>query len=116
MPLYFADGRDGACRIIEAERMGVGYVGTPDDHCWQTLEVPLPAGCRVLIPTDGITDQVGGPNGLSLGRKRLMEWFKGACPRPAEGVGKELLAFLQSWQGDQVRRDDATFLVFTPDS
>jgi len=114
MPMLIVNADPEESRIIEAERMGVGYVGTPDDHLWQDQEVALPCGSRVVIPTDGITDQVGGPNGLSLGRRRLMEWLGGASSLSAEAIGQRFLDHLGAWQGEQVRRDDATFLVFTP--
>jgi len=114
MPMFIVNADPEESRIIEAERMGVGYVGTPDDHLWQDQEVALPCGSRVVIPTDGITDQVGGPNGLSLGRRRLMEWLGGASSLSAEAIGQRFLDHLGAWQGEQVRRDDATFLVFTP--
>lgn len=115
MPMILVNSLPGECRIIDAERLGVGYVGTPDDHRWLDQEVPLPSGSRVVIPTDGITDQVGGPSGLSLGRKRLMEWLAGRGGQSAEALGQGFLAHLDEWQGEQARRDDATLLVFTPE-
>ncbi|WP_306600440.1 SpoIIE family protein phosphatase [Geothrix sp. 21YS21S-2] len=114
MPMFLVNEDPEESRIIEAERMGVGYVGTPDDHLWLEQDVSLPCGSRVVIPTDGITDQVGGPNGLSLGRRRLMEWLIGTRTLSAEAIGQRFLDLLGAWQGEQVRRDDATFLVFTP--
>jgi serine phosphatase RsbU (regulator of sigma subunit) len=114
MPLIVMDAAAGASLVLEAERMGVGYVRTPDEYRWESQRVALPATCRVMIPTDGITDQVGGPRGISMGRKRMVEWLDGASGQSAAAIGRDFLAHFQEWQGDQVRRDDATFLVFTP--
>ena len=110
MPLIIAGAEQ---RVLEPERMGIGYVATPDDYRWQAQEVTLAAGSKVMITTDGITDQIGGPNGVSLGRKRLLEWLLAQEARTAEETGRGFLAFLQEWQGEEVRRDDATFLMFT---
>ena len=114
LPLLVVDVSGGRVDAVDGDRTGIGYVGTPDDHLWQSRSLPLPAACRVLVATDGVTDQVGGPRNLSLGRRRTMAWLAGVCQQPAAAIGRDFLAHFLTWQGEQQRRDDVTFLVFTP--
>jgi hypothetical protein len=45
----------------------------------------------------------------------VVEWkLKGTGQQSAAAIGQELRAHFRDWQGEQARRDDATFLVFTP--
>lgn len=116
LPLIITDVATGESRLVEGERMGIGYVRTPDAFVWASETVALPEDSRVMVPTDGITDQIGGPKRISMGRKRLVEWLNSVCAQSAASIGKEFLTHFEAWQGSQVRRDDATFLLFTPGS
>ncbi len=98
--------------VIEGQRQGVGYVDSAPDYAWQNQTVALPSGSLVFITTDGLTDQVGGPRAIALGKRRLRELLlQHRAASPAE-INGAVLEGLRAWQGDHNRRDDVTFLSF----
>ncbi|CAM3681138.1 SpoIIE family protein phosphatase [Paracidovorax anthurii] len=112
LSLYVLRPGADAVEVVEGQRKGVGYVDSEPDYAWQNQCLELPAGSLVFITTDGLTDQVGGPRAIALGKRRLRELL--LCHRdgsPAE-INRAVLACLQEWQGEHGRRDDVTFLSF----
>jgi len=99
--------------IIEGDKAGVGYASTPDDTEWPLHRLPLGRARRALIVTDGVIDQLGGPKGLALGKKRLAAYFAEQSGHPAVEMGERLTRFVRDWQGSQARRDDVTAFCFT---
>ncbi len=63
-------------------------------------------------PTDGLIDQVGGPRGITFGKKRVRELLLEQAGRTPAEINSALLAALQTWQGEHHRRDDLTFFCF----
>jgi len=100
-------------RLIEGDKAGVGYSETPDNFCWTNHIVEASHGTRALIPTDGVIDQIGGPKGLALGKKRLMKFLVDNASRPSSEIGRSLRTFITEWQGEESRRDDVTAFAFT---
>ncbi|CAB5717488.1 Stage II sporulation protein E (SpoIIE) [Delftia tsuruhatensis] len=97
---------------VDGQRKGVGYVDSELDFAWHNAELELPAGTLVFTTTDGLIDQVGGPRGITFGKKRVRELLLGhAGCTPAE-INRALLAALHTWQGEHHRRDDLTFFCF----
>lgn len=113
LSLMVAPGNGGEPVTLDGERMGIGYVDTPDQATWSTQRIEVPAQSRILLFTDGVTDQLGGPKGIALGRKRLGAWFEQVTPRSSREIGDAFLSFFADWQGEQARRDDVTLLAFT---
>ncbi|NDG41390.1 MAG: hypothetical protein EBY28_18925 [Betaproteobacteria bacterium] len=69
------------------------------------------AGDRLLFVTDGVTDQIGGPqNPRAYGYKRMQEVFSNSVASSAAEVVQALMHSVGEWQGAQVRRDDVTIL------
>jgi serine phosphatase RsbU (regulator of sigma subunit) len=60
--------------------------------------------------TDGLTDQIGGPQGRKLGPKRLREFFLSIALMPLSEQLLALQAFLRDWQGEYPQTDDMTCL------
>ncbi|KFJ09628.1 CBS domain protein [Delftia acidovorans] len=101
-----------AVEVLDGQRKGVGYVDSEFDFAWNNIDLELPAGTLVFITTDGLIDQVGGPRGITFGKKRVRELLlEQAGHTPAE-INRALLAALQAWQGEHHRRDDLTFFCF----
>jgi len=113
LSMLVAQGGSAQLQCLDGERAGIGYVDTPDGASWSTRELVLEPRSRLLIFTDGVTDQLGGPKGIALGRKRLGEWFSTVASRPSREIGAAFVPFFGEWQGSQARRDDVTLLAFT---
>jgi len=115
LSLFLIPGGSGELQCLEGERAGIGYVDTPDGATWQTCQLAMDPGSRVLCFTDGVTDQLGGPKNIALGRKRLGEWFSRMASCPAREIADDFQSFFSDWQGRQTRRDDLSLFVFTPE-
>ncbi len=101
-----------AVETTDGQRKGVGYVDSGMDYAWQNQVLHLPAGSLVFIATDGLTDQVGGPRAIALGKRRVRELLLGHRDARPEDVNRAVREALHQWQGEHGRRDDVTFLSF----
>jgi serine phosphatase RsbU (regulator of sigma subunit) len=82
------------------------------DYSWKNQEVALPAGSLVFVSTDGLIDQIGGPRGIALGKRRVREVLLEHREKTPSEVNAALLEALRLWQGEHHRRDDLTFFSF----
>jgi serine phosphatase RsbU (regulator of sigma subunit) len=98
--------------IIEGDRKGVGYAGTPMDFCWNNREVALEKNDCAYIATDGITDQIGGERQIAFGRRRLKELLRTHRHLPMSEQRNVLKRVFYSYQGAHSRRDDVTLFGF----
>ena len=74
-------------------------------------ELSYDAGDRLLFVTDGVTDQIGGPqNPRAYGYRRMQEVFSDSVASSAAEVVQALEHSVREWQGAQLRRDDVTIL------
>jgi sigma-B regulation protein RsbU (phosphoserine phosphatase) len=107
-PLLLAVAGDGAVKPLSPEGMPLGIL--PDTFTDETAE--LPANCRVLLYTDGLTE-ARNAQGELFGQERLMEWLKRATTRPhkAEDLKNELVSELLKFQANTSLKDDQTFLI-----
>lgn len=97
--------------LIEGDKHGIGYADTPLATRWDTRMVTLGPHCLLMIPTDGVIDQIGGAKAIGFGRKRLMQFMSERRTRDAAGLASDFEGVFAQWQGGQKRRDDVTMLV-----
>ena len=98
--------------MLDGQRKGVGYVDSDFDYTWHNQEVMLPPGSLVFVSTDGLIDQIGGPRGIALGKRRVRELLLEQREKTPSQVNATLLEALHLWQGEHHRRDDLTFFCF----
>ncbi|TXH37426.1 MAG: serine/threonine protein phosphatase [Burkholderiaceae bacterium] len=113
LSLLVRSAGDEAVTQVDGDRAGIGYAETPDDHTWATHQVPLGIHAMVLIPTDGVIDQIGGPKQIAHGRRRLMQFMADQQGTTAHKLCARFHASFGDWQGTQRRRDDVTLLAFS---
>lgn len=67
-----------------------------------------------VIVTDGFTDQIGGPadRRVSYGYRRLQSVLMNHANASVSDISKAMKADFDAWQGNNLRRDDVTALVF----
>lgn len=104
----------GTVQLVPATRASVGTALTPDQQTWPAATIPLAPGALVAIATDGFTDQIGGPRKIAYGKRRLFALLGGTGRLDAAATAAAFRNEHQAWQADEPRRDDATFLAFTP--
>ncbi len=109
----FMLGTDDADVInLDGDRKGIGYSDTATDYQWQRHQRPLRRGDTLLIVTDGVTDQIGGPREIMFGKKRIQSLLLQQRALPMSSVSEVLLSALTGWQGKQSARDDMTWFGF----
>jgi serine phosphatase RsbU (regulator of sigma subunit) len=104
--------RNGQVDIVKGGAKGAGYVRTPMDAHYEDTDMALEAGQRFYMATDGLTDQVGGPERLPFGRRRFMEYLEQSHDHPLSGQGRELMEIIDIYRGAETQRDDLTVLGF----
>lgn len=113
-------GARGALYVVRGDRVevlkgsprGAGYVRTPMDAHYSDQIVELAAGQRFYMATDGLTDQIGGPDRLPFGRKRFLDFLAADGDLPLCRQGAALLALIDEYRGAEPQRDDITVLGF----
>jgi serine phosphatase RsbU (regulator of sigma subunit) len=97
--------------VVEGSRTSGGYRATPDDQDWKTHRVALPEKGALVIATDGVTDQIGGPRAIPFGKRRLGATVEAFATRGAPAVVARIGEALVEWQGREPRRDDVTVVA-----
>jgi len=111
-PLLRVEPGQAGVEIIDADRLGLGYLDTPMDATWTLREVQLRPGTVLMTCTDGLIDQVGGPKNIAFGKRRVREALLRHRAMPMRELGDALMQELADYQGHQFRRDDLTFFGF----
>ena len=110
--LLVARAGSAEIELIEGDKQGIGYADTPLVTRWVSRSVTLGPDCLLMIPTDGVIDQIGGAKGIGFGRKRLIQFMGERRLLDAPGLVCAFEAVFAEWQGGQKRRDDVTMLVW----
>ncbi|WP_077036215.1 SpoIIE family protein phosphatase [Pelomonas sp. KK5] len=114
-PLLLLEPGQAGVEIIDADRLGMGYVDTPDEARWTSKDVQLRPGAVVLACTDGLIDQIGGPKAIAFGKRRLRDALVRHRELPMPQLGAAVMAEFTEYQGGQLRRDDLTLFAFRLD-
>lgn len=113
LSLLLARAENTEIEVLEGDKHGVGYADTPVATQWTTSEVVLGPNCMLMIPTDGVIDQIGGGKSISHGRKRLIQFMSDNRALDARSLVSAFEVNFAQWQGGQKRRDDVTMLAFS---
>lgn len=77
---------------------------------FRSVTVPLPAGSRLYLFSDGFTDQFGGEKNKKLGKARLKAELTKLSATPLQDQKIYLESMLNTWKGDQEQTDDIALL------
>ena len=108
-PRTNAHGRESESREVEANGLMLGLF---PEATYSSVEIPLDAGDRVLLYTDGILEAMN-PAREEFGKSRLKK-FLAASSSSASHLADALLLELRRWSGAEAQRahdDDITLLV-----
>jgi sigma-B regulation protein RsbU (phosphoserine phosphatase) len=113
-PRTSENGRDSESREVEANGLMLGLF---PEATYSSVEIPLDAGDRVLLFTDGILEAMNSAR-EEFGKSRLKR-FLAASSSSASHLADALLLELRRWSGVEAQRthdDDITLLVldFSP--
>jgi serine phosphatase RsbU (regulator of sigma subunit) len=108
-PLYHLRADD--LTEIKGDRWGVGGYES-EVKTYQEHEFKLKAGDRLVLFSDGLADQFGGPSqDRKFTNRRLRQHFIESCTFPLSQTIDELELFLNAWQGTTPQTDDITLLA-----
>ena len=101
---------------LDADPDSVGYRLDAGDSApsFTTHALDHSAYTALVIISDGILDQKGGPKGLSLGRRRFASMLESVTAnhgwdKPVDGAA--VVAAVTDYQGENEQRDDMTLVV-----
>ncbi|MDC0336251.1 transporter substrate-binding domain-containing protein [Pseudodesulfovibrio sp.] len=110
MPLFVDNGE--SIETIKSDKKGIGYRGIPFNFEYTNHEIEVTENLRFFMTTDGIIDQVGGERRRGFGKKRFLALLESLRGTPLQSQGDKIYAELVSYQGDEKRRDDVSFVGF----
>ena len=108
--LWVLDGQGAA--EVKGDKSGIGYHHVPLDQAFTNHEVPLTQGATYYMFSDGLVDQVGGDKRRAFGKKRIIALLEEHLDRPLSEQSDAIMDAFVAYQGDEIRRDDVTFLGF----
>jgi serine phosphatase RsbU (regulator of sigma subunit) len=111
-PLFILMPDQDEIQTVEGKRVGIGYVDTPAEMCWDNKTLTLTNDAVVLSATDGIIDQIGGMKNIAFGKQRLRDYLFRHRDMPMEKFGQLLMLEQKTYQGLHRRRDDLTVFGF----
>jgi len=109
MSLFLLEPGSDEVHSVDGERVGLGYVDTTDDMAWSGRTITLAQQAMIVVCSDGIIDQIGGPKHIAFGKQRLRQALLAHRDLPMAELGREVMATYSSYQAQQRRRDDVTF-------
>lgn len=107
-PIYLHDGK--TLTRLPSSRHSLGGSDDLTDEHFEGSSQTIPAGTRLYICTDGITDQFSDDNKKKFTAKRLEELLNQGANMPIAQAGSLLQNRLKVWQGTNKQTDDLLLL------
>ena len=105
---------NGNVTRIKGDKINVGYPDTPPAPRFTEHNLELGDRALVIIATDGVIDQLGGPKRIAFGHTRLMSEIQALTAKNAEAVVSDLHSAFEVYADKETRLDDVTILAFRP--
>ena len=86
------------------------WIGMNATDAWETIEVDLRTGDRLVFLTDGWAESHGA-RGEMLGRDRLRDWLVETADATPDDAAATLVNRLRVWCGSAAQADDTTLLI-----
>ena len=97
---------------IKGDKSGIGFRQVPLDRAFANHTVDIEPDTVFYMFSDGLVDQVGGAKRRAFGKKRIIALLEEHLARPLAEQRDAVMAAFTAYQGDEIRRDDVTFLGF----
>ena len=99
---------DGAVTRLKGDFMPIGYYVSEKD--FTTHQIKVSAGDMLYLFTDGIQDQLGGPDDSKFSLKRLTDRLAALSSLDLEKQMYDIERDIELWMGDTAQLDDITLL------
>lgn len=105
--------QDGSLTMIRGDRQSIGYKRSELDCEFQNHVIPLTAGARFYLYSDGFIDQLGGgEKERRFGTRQLKSLLAKLYHLSFENQQQYLLEAFERHKGDHERQDDVTLIGF----
>lgn len=101
-------------RRVRGDRTSIGYADSPADLELTETRVPLDHATRLLLVSDGVTDQPGGQRQIAFGHQRLQRSIARHAASSLEQLLESVKADFDAYTEGEVRRDDVTMVAIAP--
>jgi serine phosphatase RsbU (regulator of sigma subunit) len=96
---------------VNGTKTALGYRGDTPHVPLPEMELAINDVAMLVVATDGLFDQPGGPNGRAFGPARMADAISSHRGSSAAVVADQLHGDFLNWMGTQNRRDDVCALV-----
>ncbi|MCX8081549.1 MAG: tetratricopeptide repeat protein [Bacteroidia bacterium] len=105
-PLWVLKNNEISCLVPDKQHIGF----TENPVTFHYTDIQLSENESILLFSDGICDQFGGPQNKKLGSKRLKEWLLANQKLNLAERKKALIDLLMAWKGNEEQTDDITLI------
>ncbi len=98
---------------VKADKYPIGGISIYSEKVFQQHEIKLQKGesIQLFLYSDGIVDQMGGPQRRKFGSKRLRTFLESQIPNSLEIVFKTLKEDFEEWKKTFEQLDDVTLMM-----
>ena len=101
--------RNGKIIKLKGDNMPIGHYVRERKH-FMTLTTNVMKDDMLYMFTDGIQDQVGGPNQKRFMREKLLQIFTEIAQKPCDEQCETIENAILEWKGDNTQVDDMTMV------
>ena len=101
--------RNGEIIKLKGDNMPIGHYVRERKH-FMTLTTTVMKDDMLYMFTDGIQDQVGGPNQKRFMREKLLKIFTEIAQKPCDEQCETIENAILEWKGDNTQVDDMTMV------
>lgn len=98
--------------VIKGDKVGIGYRSTPFDQGFTSQNITVTEDISFYMTSDGMVDQIGGDRKRGYGKRRIKKVLLDSARMNMAGQKDFILKQFFEYQGDEVRRDDLSFIGF----
>ncbi|MDQ7781641.1 MAG: SpoIIE family protein phosphatase [Desulfomonilaceae bacterium] len=102
----------GEIHEMKGDKQSIGYRSSDPEYRFTNHSIRLDPSMRFYMNTDGITDQIGGPKGLSFGRRAFTRLLREIHEEPMSRQKSILEQEIAEYRGKEVQLDDMTVVGF----
>jgi len=108
LPLLFL--RNGELEVIKGDKFPVGGLQYRNRNTYSDTTIQLQKGDRIFIFSDGIIDQIGGPEKLKWMSASLKDFVLAHKDTPIEAIKEKIHEVFEAYKGELKQVDDVLLI------
>ena len=110
--VFICDGKEVTRLKGQSIRIGDGRIKSKDEIDVHTI--PANPDNKFYIPSDGLSDQIGGDKEIQYGYREFQKIILGNHWKKQEDISDKIWIAFKKYRGNQPRRDDFQLFTFKP--